>query len=948
MARRKANKGFLSDGSSSEGLSDDDVDDRTFDQQGDDIEDGDLYARKKRKTGKIDALYGVFAESDDEDLNGRGGAGLGSNRGKSGRATDWTKAPTFTTASSSANPAPAQPPSSQSESVFHGLDIPAFVPVANAPTSAMSPPDEPEVDGKNNSTRGGSSQSDGSSSDEDDSDEEEESAAPETSTRPSFLITAFGASKAKGPQKSFLRKSSPPPKPNAQPLTREDAAAFKKMEGSFGARMLAKQGWQAGVGLGSDGTGIITPVTTKLRGRGMGIGAGGTERTEQSIREAIRKGDLPDPAIEAAAKKAAAKAKAAGKAPPSSDNHPSSSKRGQESWRHNKKVKIRVEHKSYEEILEEAGPGGQSAGVGVIIDATGATPREVSSLSALNLSGPTSEASKLPELRHNLRMICDMTKGDLDALAREGVAVREKRKWLIREDENLKVKLVEEANNISRLQQIHVVINEISGISKTLASTYEPSLAPFIPPFDRLLYEFPEEHSTYSLDEIVVGAVSPVFRRLVSQWQPLESSTELLASLRPWKKAFKFSDAEKEEDAKAVDVYGQARVRKLRKMVDLDVVMTPYESMMWNVWLPKVRSAINNDWQPTNAEPAVQLIKSWTPLLPLFMHDNILDQLILPKLNKSITEWKPRKGGASLQSIVFPWLPFLGKRIDQILEDAKRRIRGLLKGWKVEERVPEELPRWREVFTPNEWDSLILKYILPKLGASLRDDFRVNPRNQILTELENVLPWQGVLRPTMMAQLLESGFFPKWLDVLYIWLIQPKPNFDDITQWYSYWKSVFPESILALPEITSGFKSGLDLMNQAMALGSSAPTRLAKPIFPSHPSSDSRSKRLPSSTTAPTATVKPSSMETPSHVDEITFRSIAQDYVTQRDLIWVPTGRSDVNTGQVLFRISKDGRTGGVVCYVSEDAVYVHESSGDSAGVFKPVTLEEVVKRALK
>lgn len=88
-----------------------------------------------------------------------------------------------------------------------------------------------------------------------------------------------------------------------------------------------------------------------------------------------------------------------------------------------------------------------------------------------------------------------------------------------------------------------------------------------------------------------------------------------------------------------------------------------------------------------------------------------------------------------------------------------------------------------QVFTANEWDSLILKYILPKLGATLRDDFKINPRNQILTPLEHVLPWRTVLRPAMFSQLLETEFFPKWLDILYIWLIQPKHSQDEITQW---------------------------------------------------------------------------------------------------------------------------------------------------------------------
>lgn len=50
-----------------------------------------------------------------------------------------------------------------------------------------------------------------------------------------------------------------------------------------------------------------------------------------------------------------------------------------------------------------------------------------------------------------------------------------------------------------------------------------------------------------------------------------------------------------------------------------------------------------------------------------------------------------------MQGIVFPWLPFLGDRMEEVLGDAKRRVRGMLKGWKVEERVPDELRKWKDV-----------------------------------------------------------------------------------------------------------------------------------------------------------------------------------------------------------------------------------------------------------
>jgi tuftelin-interacting protein 11 len=118
-------------------------------------------------------------------------------------------------------------------------------------------------------------------------------------------------------------------------------------------------------------------------------------------------------------------------------------------------------------------------------------------------------------------------------------------------------------------------------------------------------------------------------------------------------------------------------------------------------------SLYSNDWSPFTPSPAVALLDTWQNLLPAFLYDNILDQLILPKLNKAIAEWKPPSRSssansgtekpASLQGMVFPWLPFLGERMEEVLGEAKRKIRGMMKGWKVQDKVPDELRKWKDV-----------------------------------------------------------------------------------------------------------------------------------------------------------------------------------------------------------------------------------------------------------
>lgn len=87
------------------------------------------------------------------------------------------------------------------------------------------------------------------------------------------------------------------------------------------------------------------------------------------------------------------------------------------------------------------------------------------------------------------------------------------------------------------------------------------------------------------------------------------------------------------------------------------------------------------------------------------------------------------------------------------------------------------------MFAPVEWEGMLTKYVLPKLGAVLREDLKINPRHQIMEPLNWVLAWEGLFRPSTFSQLFESGFFPKWLNILHIWLVQPNPNFGEVADW---------------------------------------------------------------------------------------------------------------------------------------------------------------------
>lgn len=955
MARRKQR--LLSDGSDS-GSGDDTGSDIDFDSQEDEDSRAErrLFERRQRKrprtggSGKEASWQGIFGEGD-SDMGRRAGGGIGSRQGASkgtGSRSDWTKyvlttldladsgrAPAFVSGQNRGMAAASEDKEEETKSVEDDPDDGEETndnsddsdDLGNTDSNDNSSPPTPRVreledeDGQD-APRGmgygglGSMrkmlQAEGLPS----STASSRTPNPPSAEQPSAFgrrAAAFhdNVSKLAGSGRSNFqssRSSTPTPAaPKPADLSKADQAHLSKVSGTFGANMLRKFGWTPGKGLGAGEDGRAVPIAVGMLNRGEGIKSG--IRTEDSKREARRKGDIEDDVATAERKKP----KGSGKKLAASDG-----------WKKHKHVKVKVEHKTYEQLIAEDDT--TRAGVGLVLDARGGELKAVESLSELSISGwtPTSDVGQLPELRHNLRLILDITKGDVGNLVKEGKSVDERRRWTIREEERFRAKQDDAAENLRRLQRVHSLVSEIASISERTAKSDVASLEPLVEPFNRLLSEFKDEYSRLSLDDVVVGAIDLVLKPTLSSWQPFDvSSDALLSSLKPWRKALKIS----------TEAAGNPS--------DADREMTAWESLLWYRWLPKVRSTINNEWSPTDAWPAVHLVESWESLLPVFIRDNVLSQLVVPKVMAAIESWTGRgKGQVSLAAMVFPWLPLLGDRHGEVLEEGKRRIRSLLRRWKPADGFPAELPRWRtDIFSPREWDSLIAEHVLGKLGSVLRD-LVINPRDQDMTAvLTDVMPWHSLIRLSNFTRLFELEFFPKWLNVLYLWLVHPGYNGEEVAQWFEMWKRAFPAEVLSHKAIAHGFDTGVRLMGEALALGASAPKDLQRPVYSPLSRPAKSSVGTPTMASGSTAAHRNSAR----HDDDITFRNITEDYISSNDLLMVPLGKSHSTTGKPLFRVGKsiDGK-GGVTIYVGEDAVFAQAENGD----FRAVALDDVVRRA--
>ena len=237
-----------------------------------------------------------------------------------------------------------------------------------------------------------------------------------------------------------------------------------------------------------------------------------------------------------------------------------------EAWRtkQTKKKRIMVEHKTYEEIIQAAGLEPSTitaAGVGPIIDATGATLREISSLTEVsNMASwtPSTDPTRVPEIRHNVRLIVEMAASDVRGLAKEGKAIQERKKYIEAEDKRLRKRITDEAALIERLQRVHLAVDELTAVTKQMRGGGDDALAKLSPGIEKLVREFSGEYERYGIDEVVVAALAPAFKASLATWSPLEEPNKMTSILKTWLPALRMSS--KPEPDTEVDIYGTQRV----------------------------------------------------------------------------------------------------------------------------------------------------------------------------------------------------------------------------------------------------------------------------------------------------------------------------------------------------------------------------------------------------
>lgn len=697
-------------------------------------------------------------------------------------------------------------------------------------------------------------------------------------------------------------------------------SAFSKARGgktkinaqSFGARMMAKMGYVEGKGLGKESQGRNVIIEANLRPQGVGLGAV-KEKTEQERQEEKRQArmrgeEVVDSEEEEKKKKAARRKKALTGGVSSGPGSGASTPRRQ-----------KPKYLTMDEI-KKAAPGLNIPDAFTpILDMTGPGKKMLTTSSGLMTPTAGAAPAESTEAAENRKLV-KRAQNDFMAILEEWQSLQERKAYL---DLQLKQEQQELEELSVSLQGNKSVTAACEAASKPTESSEHDLKADLAYRLGRVISGLGDANSSLSdamlpqikdeLASLAVAAIHPLFNQYRQLWEPLAEPKppflDALISIRPLLQL----------DSKPKHTFRKPTA-------------TPYETMMYELWLRTLTTTIRNDWNVREPDPLIAVLDAWTPLLPAFVRAQLLNAIIL-KLEEALQKWQPKTHTHNLpHRWIFPWLPHLPaahldpKSATGLVADVRRKFRQLIDAWDFKRGVVPGLKQWKDVLRPAEggargrdmWMPLVMNHLLPGLARFLRANFRVEPQDQApyMDVLDRAFEWIGVVRASVVGEVVVAEVFPLWHDALYRWLVLEEANYEEIGMWFEWWRGeVFPEEVKGLPSVQAEFEKGAAMIERALDLGDRVAAELRPPE--KGPALKTRERQRKEEVVVPE--VQPAvEARKP---EEVSFRQAMEEWCQNHDLQFMPE-RNKVHAEGPLYRISGPDGKRGVLVYFKGDSLF--------------------------
>lgn len=242
-----------------------------------------------------------------------------------------------------------------------------------------------------------------------------------------------------------------------------------------------------------------------------------------------------------------------------------------------------------------------------------------------------------------------------------------------------------------------------------------------------------------------------------------------------------------------------------------------YDRILWVVWTPLFRRQFLSYPSLKQPESVISFLETWQYLFPKWLLNNLLEQIVIPRLNEEVDHWDPLTDPVPVHSWVHPWLLLMdGHSLEPLYHLIRDKLARALSIWYPSDMSAKIiLQPWKGVMTQSSLDDFFSVHVMPKL-EDVMASYQVSSSPGSFEPCNWIMWWHDLISDQVLASLLVRLFFPKWLQVLYEWLLY-SPDFDAISKWYMGWKSQIPESIASLPAVRDCLNKGLEMMDFAVS-----------------------------------------------------------------------------------------------------------------------------------
>ncbi|KAF7492436.1 Tuftelin-interacting protein 11 [Sarcoptes scabiei] len=583
--------------------------------------------------------------------------------------------------------------------------------------------------------------------------------------------------------------------PNNRPWSGSMSSSFVNSDAEFGqwemytkgvgSKLLQKMGYQPGKGLGKNLQGIIEPIEAKKRPGAGSIGLYGPEASRKP-----RKGNDEE----------------------SMETKEVDRENTKQNWKKNQKEKIKkieIYNKSTEDIIAESVKKSWNNEntdlIGVkIIDMTGPEQRVLSGLTQLHQSKPEKPKSDyeitpfnrrfdIPELKKNIERLVLLSEKNLVKLKRN----HDRNQRTIEDFHDERERLRELLKTLQeQLFILESLSNFVESIEEDLNDAKKLSFEKTLNKFETLLTEdFKQKIKSIKLDHLILCAFGQILANELRTWHPFDSENQS-------------------------NYYFQL-FNRLKSLVNRSKT---FEILLWEHWNPIVCRNLQCWHSIKNYDPIISFLIQWQPLIPKWMFEYFIVNALIPKLHAEVDEWNPLTDVVPVHSWIHPWLPLIAINdeynglFEPIYETIRKKLANALTKWHPSDSSARLiLEPWINVFTDSSLQTFLDVNIVPKL-EKIMQTFVINPSQQSLNEWNWVSSWISIVSFNTIVSILERHFFPKWLNVLYVWLGSGSANFNEISSWYQGWKTLMGDRMINHPTIKEFLRKALIMMDHAVNL----------------------------------------------------------------------------------------------------------------------------------